>query len=134
MIVFIACVKQKNGEKCKAENMYISDLFKKSLSYAKKLNPEKIFILSAKYGVLELDEVIEPYELTLNNMKEVEKKQWALHCLEQLKDKGIKFDEKTVFLCGENYRKHLIKEFKNPEVPLKGLGIGQQLSFYKKNI
>lgn len=35
--------------------MYISDLFKKSLLYAKK-HADNIFILSAKYGLLALDE------------------------------------------------------------------------------
>ena len=114
--------------------MYVSDLFKKSLAYAKKLNPEKIFILSAKYGVLELDEVIEPYELTLNTMKEAEKKEWTLKCLQQLKSKQVNFDEKTIFLCGNNYRKYLMKEFTDYDIPLAHLGIGQQLSFYKKHL
>lgn len=112
--------------------MYISDLFKKSLNYAKQLKPQKIYILSAKYGVLELDDVIDPYEQTLNDMKEPEKKKWASMCLEQLKAKGTDFDEQTTFLCGNNYRKYLINHFQNPNVPLIGLGIGQQLSFYKK--
>ena len=134
MIVFISCVKQKNYQRCKAEEMYISDLFKKSLAYAKKLNPRKIYILSAKYGVLELDDVIDPYEQTLNHMKEPEKKKWVSMCLEQLKTKGTDFGEETTFLCGNNYRKHLINYFRNPNVPLMGFGIGQQLSFYKKSI
>lgn len=51
-----------------AKDMYVSDLFKKSLEYARRLNPAKIYILSAKYGLLELDDMIEPYEITLNEM------------------------------------------------------------------
>lgn len=33
---------------------------------------------------------------------------------------------------GKNYRKYLITKFKNGEAPLKKLGIGKQLAFYKK--
>lgn len=81
MIIFIYCVKLKKNKKCKAEELYISDLFKKSLAYAKKQKPNKIFILSAKYGVLELKDIIEPYEVTLNKLNKQEKKKWAYNCI-----------------------------------------------------
>lgn len=64
MIAFVGCVKSKKDHPCKAEEMYTSDLFKKSLMYAKKA--DKVYILSAKYGLVELDEVILPYQETLN--------------------------------------------------------------------
>lgn len=66
MIVFLSCVKLKRNSPCKARNMYISDLFQKSLAYAMQLNPRNIYILSAKYGLLGLDDYIEPYNQTLN--------------------------------------------------------------------
>ena len=56
MIVFISCVKNKNDYPCAARDMYISDLFKKSLVYAEQLTESTtVYILSAKYGLLELD-------------------------------------------------------------------------------
>lgn len=70
MIVFLSCVKTKQDHRCRADEMYISPLFKLSLRYAQSLNPRKIFILSAKYGLLELNDIIDPYELTLNHMGE----------------------------------------------------------------
>lgn len=134
MIVFLSCVKSKNNKKCKAENMYLSSLFKKSLLYAKKLNPDKIFILSAKYKVLELNDEIEPYNLTLNNMNKIQQKQWAYECYKILKKKKINFSEKVVFLCGKNYRKYLAQCFDNCECPIKNLSLGNQLKFYTKEI
>ena len=75
MNVFISCVKSKRKTKAKARDMYISPLFRYSLKYALSLTSEnKIYILSAKYGLLKLDEVIDPYELTLNTMSERRKK------------------------------------------------------------
>ena len=49
-IVLISCASKKLNHKAKAGDLYISQLFKSGLRYAKSLNPDKIFILSAKYG------------------------------------------------------------------------------------
>ena len=112
--------------------MYISQLFRKSLKYAKSLNPRKIYILSAKYGVLELNDKITPYNLTLNTMTKIQKKQWAYNCYLKLKEKKVDFLEDAVFLCGENYRKYLRQCFKNSRCPIENLSLGNQLKFYNK--
>ena len=124
MNVFLSCVSKKRDYSCFASDMYVSDLFKKSLAYATKITePTNVYILSAKYGLLELNQQIEPYELTLNTMNK-----------KQRKENNISFDEKTVFLCGKKYREFLIDKFPNSTVPLKHLGIGQQLAFYKNEL
>ena len=66
-IVLISCVSKKIGYKAKAEDLCISTLSRLSLAYAKKLKPDIIFILAAKYGLLNLDDKIEPYNKTLND-------------------------------------------------------------------
>lgn len=67
-IILISCVKTKLDHPAKAEDLYISDLFVKNLTFARKLKPDYIFILSAKYGLLKLNDRIAPYEKTLNQM------------------------------------------------------------------
>lgn len=134
MIIFISCVKNKMDSPCIARNMYVSDLFKKSLLYAEQLDESAtIYILSAKYGLLELNEQIEPYELTLNTMNKKQRKEWSDKVLMQCKEKGISFDEEAIFLCGKKYREFLMNEFKNSSAPLEHMGIGEQLAFYKKH-
>lgn len=131
-IVLISCVSKKLKNKAKAENLYTSPLFKSNLKYARSLNPDKIFILSAKYGLLELDKEIEPYDITLNNMNDEEKRTWAKKVLEKLKEEvGLEKDE-IIFLAGENYRKYLIPRIKNYKIPMQNLGIGKQLKFLKE--
>lgn len=44
------------------EEIYVGGFFKKQLTLAKKIGLP-IFVLSSKYGVLTLDQVIEPYNL-----------------------------------------------------------------------
>ena len=45
-VVLISCASKKLNRKAKAEDLYISPLFKLNLKYAKSLNPDKIFILA----------------------------------------------------------------------------------------
>lgn len=132
MIVFLSCGKTKAPTTCKACEMYRGELFKKSFEYARSLQPRRIYILSAKYKVLELEDVISPYELTLNTMNKAQQKRWAYECYTQLKEKGQDFSEEAIFLCGENYRKYLMQVFLNAKAPLKGVGFGNQLKYYNE--
>ena len=77
MIVFISCVKTKLPYEEMAKNLYCSNYFKTCYRYAQFLNPAHIYILSAKYGLLEPEDVICPYEMTLNNFSLEQKKEWA---------------------------------------------------------
>jgi len=73
-IVLIACVSKKLDKTAMAKDLYISQLFKSSLVYAKKQKPDKIFILSALHHLLKLDDVIEPYNVTLSNIPKNKRK------------------------------------------------------------
>jgi cytoplasmic iron level regulating protein YaaA (DUF328/UPF0246 family) len=132
-IVLISCVSVKQERPARAEELYISPLFKYGLAYAKSLKPDKIYILSAKYGLVGLDEVIEPYNVTLNNMSSMEIKEWSEKVLSKMRQ-TINLDvDQIIFLAGENYRKYLMPYIKNYSIPLKGLGIGKQLKYLKEH-
>ena len=128
-IILISCASKKINKKIKAQDLYISALFQKNLQYAKSLNPDKIFILSAKYGLLKLDEEVEPYDKTLNKMRSCEIKEWATTVLNQLQ-KVVDLDkDEFVFLAGNNYRKFLLPSINNYKIPMLGLSIGKQLKW-----
>ena len=82
-IVLISCVSKKLPYRAKARDLYVSTLFKLNLKYANSLNPDEIYVLSAKHGLLELEREIEPYEQTLNNMRTTEIRAWANNVLQQ---------------------------------------------------
>ncbi|AYV94728.1 DUF6884 domain-containing protein [Fusobacterium necrophorum] len=132
-IVLINCVKKKRAGKHKAKDLYVSTLFRYQLKYA-KLFSEEIYILSAKYGLLELDDYIESYDLTLNNMSNDSRKKWTCKVLKQLQEKNITKEDRIVFLCGKKYLEYLAVYFKNNEIPLKTMGLGERLRFLKKEI
>ena len=112
--------------------MYISSLFRYNLKYAESFDPDKIFILSAKHGLLDLEDEIEPYERTLNSMHSTEIKEGADLVINQLGQIVDLNSDEIILLAGENYRKYLIPHIAHYSIPLKGLTFGKQLGYLKK--
>lgn len=134
-VVLISCSSKKLESPARARDFYSSPLFRMSLKIGEMINPDNIFILSAKHGLVELDRVIAPYNETLNKMSQLEVEKWAERVLVGLKERGydLKRDQ-FIFLAGRKYRKYLIPHISNYEIPMNGLGIGQQLKFLKERI
>ncbi len=132
-IVLLSCVKSKKPHPAPAGVIYTSDLFRKALVYAQSLHPDRIFILSAEHGLLDPDQRIEPYEKSLNTMGAAERKAWAERVLARLSGFASLQDDDFVILAGKRYREHLVSRMRHVSIPLEGLGIGKQLSWYKKN-
>jgi len=116
------------------KDLYISPLFKMNLAFAHSLRPDRIFILSAKYGLVGLEQELEPYEQTLNTMSVNEIKRWAEKVREQMEGKIDFKNDEVVFLAGEKYRKYLLPLFSKTSIPLQGLSIGKQLQYLKNKI
>ncbi len=126
-VFLISCVKSKRTSSCTAGEMYTSPLFVKMLAYAKSLRPRQIFVLSAKYGLLDLDTVIEPYELTLNKMPSSSRAAWAQGVLTGLKRRIDLDRDQIVFLAGLRYRELLVPHIQHYSVPMEGMSFGRQL-------
>ena len=126
-IVLISCASKKANTATTAEQLYTSPLFKKNLTHAKKLNPDAIYILSAKHYLLPLDKVIEPYDQRVSN-KKAENKAWGAKVIEQLKKVADLQNDKFIILAGKDYVKSLKDSLKNVELPFEGVkGNGEML-------
>ena len=63
-VAFIGCTKRKKGYPCPAYEMYsMSALFRKAYAYCND-HYDRVYILSAKYGLVEPKAIIEPYDIT----------------------------------------------------------------------
>jgi hypothetical protein len=131
-VVLISCASKKLRHPAIAQELYVSSLFQSCLRYAYTLKPDAIFILSAKYGLVALDQRLEPYNDTLNTRHDADIRQWAQSVLQQLRSNVDIECDTVIFLAGEKYRRHLIGHIRHYEVPLLGLSIGRQLHFLKR--
>ncbi|HOV17014.1 MAG TPA: hypothetical protein PLF50_05935 [Candidatus Cloacimonadota bacterium] len=131
IIGFVGCSAQKKNIASPAKDLYISPLFKKSRYFVEK-NCDKWFILSAKYGLLSPEQIVEPYNETLKSYGVKEKTAWAELVFREIA-KHIHPGDKIVFLAGKSYRQLLIPKLQNLgvliEIPMKDLEIGKQLHY-----
>lgn len=131
-IALIGCTARKQDYTCSAIEMYTkSSYFNLKLDYCKKINVDKIFILSAKYGLLDSDTVIEPYNIHLKSTSKQYKLNWSKNVLNDLKEKTDLINDEFIILAGNDYMKYLVEHIPNSYNPVKGLGIGQQMKFFK---
>ena len=133
-IVLVSCSKQKSPRRARAKDLYLGPLFKLSLRYARSLDPDAVYVLSAKHGLVGLEEELEPYDLTLNGMRSGNVKRWAEYVLRRLSVVSDLRKDRFVLLAGETYRKHLMPHISDCKVPIRGLGIGRQMRFLKENV
>lgn len=129
-IGFVACSKTKNVVRLPAAALYTSALFRKSLLAALDKS-EKVYILSAKHGLLACGDVIDPYDVTLKTMRQSERMAWGARTGAQL-DAVLRPRDTAVLFCGEEYmaplRTDLDRLNVTVEAPLGALSLGSRLS------
>lgn len=133
-IVLISCVSKKVDHPAPAKDLYTSTLFRFCYGYAQSLCPDKVFILSAKYGLVPTNKVIAPYNMTLNAMSLKEIQEWSRGVIREVTRRTDTQKDKFIFLAGEKYRKYLLSEIDNYEIPMQGLKIGEQLAWLKRKL
>lgn len=129
IFILISCCKTKLPYSAPAEQLYQSAGFKKSLAYAKSLNPDGIFILSALHHLVSLDSVLEPYNVCLNDFTSDKKRDWSKFVIKQLSEVADIQNDKFIILAGKNYYSELLPFLPNYSLPLEGLGLGKRLAW-----
>lgn len=131
-VCLIACASRKQATAAPAQNLYQSELFRKSVSWMHRQNFNSWFILSAKHGLVKPEQILEPYNLTLNTMNADARRQWAQSVLAELVILLPK-PASITFLAGSKYREYLSEPLCEKGydilIPMQGLGIGKQLQW-----
>jgi hypothetical protein len=153
-LMLIGCSKTKKavdfnprtGGRVVPEQLYGSQLFSKRVDYA-KAKGLRWAVLSAKYGVWFPRIELKPYDQTFADMEAAEIAAWHVGCAQRLMeemwepfhahlhDGPIKPSELTVEIhAGADYCHPLTEILRAVgiavELPLSGLGIGEQLAWY----
>ena len=104
-IAVIACTKAKLRHEARAVELYsASPLFRKSLDQA-VADGLRILVLSTKYGLIDGDVIIAPYERTFEAMSPADRQAWdqlvdsqVTHCCQEAAIREV------VFFAGTAYR------------------------------
>lgn len=124
-LALVACSARKLDHAAPAKELYQGDLFKKQRTWLEKTDVPWA-ILSAKYGLVMPDDVIEPYEQALKHMSRAENIRWALKTNQQLRER---FGNPVVLaLLGLPYRRALHGFVMH--CPTARMGIGHQLKYF----
>ncbi len=132
-IALISCSKLKKPYKCSAKELYsASRLFSLSYKYA-KANADRIYIISSKHGLVGEDEIIAPYDETLNEKSLAERKLWSQKVLYQLKQVCDVRNAEFIILAGRNYYEYLLPNLPHASLPLGNLPLGERIEFLQRN-
>ena len=135
-IALVSCVKQKQQRSAQARDLYTSPLFRKMRAYAERF-ADRWFILSAKYGLLDPDTVIEPYEQTLKTTGASARRQWAIRVHGQMAEAGLlQPGVAFLWLAGRDYQcdlARLLKGFEQRD-PMTGLRFGPRLKWLNQQL
>ena len=117
MIVILQCCGKKLDHPAPAVELYQSDLFKKSLAWARtQVKDSRIYILSALYGLVPARKVIAPYNSVLKGSNAgagegvdiIDPAAWSYRVAMELAALSKK-DPDLVYLAGQSYLKYLPK-------------------------
>lgn len=127
-IAILSCTKAKQNYPCPAKELYSKSIyFQKAYRYA-KASCDKIYILSPKYNLVEEDQLLEPYEMSLKDMTLEEKAAWSKRVFLQLSQRENIKESTFVIITGKDYYRDFYKRLPHCELPIRGLKYGELLA------
>lgn len=130
MIYFIACSATKLDRAAPACDLYQGQAFKAARHIAEQ-NRADYWILSAKHGLIHPDTMTAPYDDYLGAMTTAQRRTWGAMVCQQIEAANLAGKPATI-LAGKHYAAPIAHLFPTLDLPLAGLGIGQQLSKLKQ--
>ena len=137
-LYLVACSAAKLAHRAPAADLYTSDLFAAARDYAEahaQLHGSRWAVLSARHGLLDPAQRIDPYDLKLASLTPLSRSRWAL--LVVLKLEELEADRRPiVVLAGKDYADPL--RYQRPgwawEEPLRGWRIGERRRWLRANL
>lgn len=135
MIGLISCSSTKLEHAAIAAKLYSSPLFRKALAYAER-RCTTVYVLSALYGLVELDRMIEPYDYRLG--RKAERQLWAHKVVSALSAKHQRHED-LLLLAGDDYARPLLGRLHGfwtgtVEQPLARFPVGERLRWLNAEI
>ena len=124
-LVVIPCGSRKLDQPARAADLYIGSYHRACRRAADALRPDRLLILSARYGLVDLDDVVEPYD-TPHGATDAVTSQLIL---EQATLRGIARLDPVVALGGARHVRLIHSVWPHALTPLAGTrGMGEQMA------
>jgi hypothetical protein len=123
-VIVVPCSGRKKTEPAPAGELYLGSYHRACRATADVLTAAggTVLVLSARHGLVPLDQVLEPYDVTMDDPDAV-----AVPVLEaQARQLGVDQARDVTILAGAAYADKLASIWSHASRPLAGLGIGQQ--------
>jgi len=134
-VLLIPCVGPKLAYRTRACELYQGPLFAACLAYAERLRPSKTYILSALHGLVDLEQELDPYDVTLRTLPEpyrtqhpnvrvltdAELEQWAIEVISALQSRHNLDLTRFTVLADNDYIEPIRHAFRHIEDPLAGV-------------
>jgi hypothetical protein len=126
-IGLVGCSRRKLPHAAPARELYTSPLFRLASCYCAR-TCDRWFVLSAQHGL------VEPDDVTLRALGRAGRQAWARRVVGQLRRRGLLGRGHRLLLhAGADYADALAA-LTGAECPLRGLGIGQRLAWYRRRL
>jgi hypothetical protein len=136
-VVLVSCVKSKLRTAAPARELYSRSPWFRTARMIVETSGVPWFILSAKHGLIALDRVTAPYELTLKGLGRDKRRVWAGRALKELLP-ALSSRRRVVIFAGREYRDFLIAPLESAgvtvEVPMAHLRQGEQLAWLSEQL
>ena len=152
-VALVSCAKTKLDHAAPARDLYASPLFSKTRQYVESSEGDYDvwFVLSAKHNVLHPDQVVEPYDLSLNGMDREHQNMWAANVEYDLRLKFWLCDFMSAMpdvsidvdiFAGARYADVLVEHLERHHwgrhgtvsLPLAGMEIGERLHWLNEQL
>jgi hypothetical protein len=135
-ICLVSCSKTKLQQPAPAAKLYASTRFRLASAYARK-EFDAWYVLSALHGLVAPNEIIAPYDRTLNGMARSQRQEWSKKVCDKIHEK-TPANADIVILAGLRYYEFLVPLLSeygyHVSVPLSHLGQGKQLQWLKRKV
>lgn len=135
-LAVVACAKLKRDGRAQARDLYTSTLFRYARAVAER-TADRWVIVSALHNVLDPEQEIDRYERSLYKLDRRQRESWSAQVIDGLRRRAAP-GSTIVFYAGALYREgvehDMIRHGYQVEVPLRGLGYGEQVARLKARI
>jgi hypothetical protein len=131
-LVIVTCGASKASRPLPAADLYTGGYYRMCLAYARTLAPDSnIRILSALHGLLPLDRVVAPYEMSVGDAGAISPD--ALR--RQAGEQGLLFSRPVVVIGGRRYHGLAVTVWPRAKHALAGRGgMGKQLAWMRDQL